>query len=216
MITSGHRKIICIATALSALVVVMCVRQPDHTLHEVKFSFPTTPVFKGKLRIFVASWEKTMTVTMDPAAGRGSSGPYSEWLDPKSPRCGESGNYRPQLRTLVSPDGALSIPCEWTDTLVIHGSQDELVVSHTFVPRARIRDVVWSPDSTSIAVLVEETRDEYFSRQGLLSLLTVLQPVHLTHYRLFLYSPKFNASEELPFPYDNIQGAWAAMEWLPS
>lgn len=194
----------------------MWVRQPDHTLREAKFSFAINPAFQGELKIAVDSYANGMTVAMDLGSGQGSTSTDSERFANRSPRCGDTGKQTPTVQKLVSPDGTESIPCEWIDTLVTHGSHDELVASHTFVPHALIRDVVWSPDSSSIAVLVEETRDEYLSRQGLLSLLTVLQPVHLTHYRMFVYSPRVNVSEELPFPYDTIQGAGAAMEWLPS
>jgi hypothetical protein len=192
----------------------MCLRQPDHTVHEARLSFAINSIFNGTLKIAIAASGQSLTTTaMNLNAGRGITSTDSEWVRSRPPNCGSTYNT---LSALPSPDGMLSIPCGWIDTLVIKGSHGEDIPSPKFVPHARIRDVVWSPDSKSIAILVEESKSEFFSRQGLLSLILGLQPLQLTHYRLFLYSPKFGASEELPLPSEYIQGAWAAMERLLS
>ena len=202
-----------LGASLGAIVLWVCLRQPDHKLHEANISFSPYPQFGGTVKIAVTAADQNfVTIRMDLDFGRGSTGADSQWVNERSERCGYS-KRNIHIPELPSPDGSWSIPCGWTDSLEVRRKQPGAARVKTFSPHSSIRDVVWSPDSRSLAVLIEEQRVEYFSRQGVLSLLIALQPLHLTHYRLFLYSINTGTVKELPFPYEAIQGAWATIEW---
>jgi hypothetical protein len=217
MRTSAQLQVTRAVIAVAALLAAMWMRQPDHSLHPAKLVFRVDPAFRGILNIAVEDWHNSpQTIAMDLNAGHGSTVIGDERVrGGQFPHCGHSPNDT-TAPSVVSADGTESIPCEWLDAVAVRGPHGERIASHIFVPHSQIEDVVWSPDSTSIAVLVEETRSEWFSKQGLFSLVHSFGPLHLAHYRLFLYSPKDGNSEELPFPYKEIQGAWATIEWLPS
>lgn len=194
--------------AFIGVLVAACLRQPDHTVHAANVSFPVNREFRGMLT--VAAWANRTTFVMDLQSGRGVPSAAAEATAKRPPYCGfvERGA---SMRSLRSPNGSFSIPCPLTDTLVIRGRHGEQIRVQAF-PEP-IRDVVWSPDSTSVAVLVEESKAEFFSRQGLFALIHSLYPLPLVRYRLFLYSPESNMLEELPFPVDYIQAGWGALDW---
>lgn len=197
-----------VAIAFSGVLVAACLRQPDHTVHPSNFSFPVDPAFTGMLKVAVDSWAGQTMFVMDLQSGRGDPSANLEMA--RKPYCGSMERGAP-MRTLRSPNGLSSILCPLTDTLVIRGQHGEQIRVQAF-PEP-IRDVAWSPDSTSMAVLVEQSKAEFFSRQGLLALIHSLHPIPLVRYRLFLYSPESDTVEELPLPADYIQGGWAAVEW---
>ena len=200
-----------IAITLAVVLVAACLRDQDHTVHPANLSFQANAIFKGMLRVPIESALNRITFVMDLQSGRGGPSTNSEISAKRPPYCGANDRGAP-MRALPSPDGLLSISCPLTDTLVIRGTRGEQVAVREFPDHLPIKNVAWSPDSTSIAVLVEQSKVEFFSRQGIFAMLHSLHPVPLVRYRLFLYSPEANVVEELPLPADYIQGGWGAVE----
>jgi hypothetical protein len=212
---TNDRTWLYVVIAMMAVLAAVCLRQPDHTVHASEVTFPANHAFKGTLKLAIGSWQDRTVIVMKLDSGQGGPGLKSQWAPTRPVYC-QSTDGRVAVQEFRSPNGLRSIPCGATGTLVIKGSRGEQIAVRTISDHLPIRDVAWSPDSRSVAVLVEELKSEYFSRQGLLSLIHSLQPMPLVRYRLFLYSPESDLLEELPLPSDYIQGGWAAMEWSPS
>jgi hypothetical protein len=212
---TNNRKWLYIVIVMIATLVAVYLRQPDHTVHASDVTFPANGAFKGTLTLAIDSWQGRTAIVMNLDSGQGGPGLRSQW-DPTRPVYCQSTDSRVPMQEFRAPSGLRSIPCGATSTLVIKGSRGEQIAVRTISDNLPIRDIAWSPDSRSAAVLVEESKSEYFSRQGLLSLIHSLQPLPLVHYRLFLYSPESDLLEELPLPSNYIQGGWVAMEWFPS
>jgi hypothetical protein len=208
---------------ISAIVILVAaalfLRQPDHSLRQTTVSFPAIPIFRGRINIAADDWHrKPVTIMMNLDTGLAGTSEGSRLSGGQSAHCRIS-DTNPQ-QALASLDKTSSIPCEQIDALIVANLAKEVdgkkITSRLAKPYPQMWDAVWSPDSTSIAILVGESSSEWLSQQGFLSLITSLGPLHLTTYRLFLYSTKSGVFEELPIPLKDLQGAWATIEWSPS
>jgi hypothetical protein len=206
-----EHKLLCISAVMAVLLGLICIHSSDHSLHYATLSFPINSSFRGTLNIAIEVGSQTTTVTMNLNEGRGSTSARVQSPTITTAHCGYFSDHVPTQR-LVSPDKQAAISCSEIYPLVV-ARMGQSGQRKRVSERSQMWDAVWSPDSRSIAILVEEPRYEWLTLRGMVSLVTSLGPAQLVHYRVFLFSPGDSAFEELPFPYEKIDGELAILEW---
>jgi hypothetical protein len=197
-----------------------------HSTEAVEAGFAPDPLFKGQVAIRVierlAGPERDLNYLVDLDHGNISASAYSEGSGKTLSPGGriDDCSFRKEVE-IIAPNGELVADCTIASTdgkslgyhVRIRNEESNETVSEWAEEKGwEIVGIVWSTDSSSIAVLSEKERLD-FGLLGLISM-TAGHPIQLETLRVTLFSVQPSHELKLPVIRKNSPDAWARIDWI--